>query len=107
MEEADLVTGSTDRRGLLERVQRVLDSGERLVEIAPHERGEAFEELPMERFEYEYEGQTNEGFGLIFGQVRELGVFGRLREGFLITADFVRTVWMSLGSRPSSIFLRR
>ena len=35
MEEADLVTGSTDRRGLLERVQRVLDSGERLVEIAP------------------------------------------------------------------------
>ncbi len=51
MEEADLVTGSTDRRGLLERVQRVLDSGERLVEIAPHERGEAFEELPMERFE--------------------------------------------------------
>ena len=54
-------------------------------------------DLPMERFEYEYEGQTNEGFGLIFGQVRELGVFGRLREGFLITADFVRTVWMSLG----------
>ena len=51
MEEADLVTGSTVRRGLLERVQRVLDSGERLVEIAPHERGEAFEELPMERFE--------------------------------------------------------
>ena len=51
MEEADLVTGSTDRRGLLERVRRVLESGERLVEIEPHQRGEAFEELPMERFE--------------------------------------------------------
>lgn len=49
--EADLVTGSADRRGLLARVQRVLDSGERLVDIAPHEKGEAFEELPMERFE--------------------------------------------------------
>ena len=55
------------------------------------------DDLPMERFEYEYDGQTNEGFGLIFGQVEELSFFGRLREGFLITVDFVRTVWMSLG----------
>ena len=55
------------------------------------------EDLPMGRYEYEYEGQTNVGFGLIFGQVQELGVLGKLREGFLITVDFVRTVWISLG----------
>ena len=55
------------------------------------------DDLPMYRIEYEYEGQTNEGFGLIFGQIEELNFFGKLREGFLITVDFVRTVWMSLG----------
>ena len=57
----------------------------------------SLEDLPMGRYEYEYEGQTNVGFGLIFGQVQELGVLGKLREGFLITVDFVRTVWISLG----------
>ena len=49
--EADLVTGSANRRSLLADIQKVLDSGERLVHITPHEKGEAFEELPMERFE--------------------------------------------------------
>ena len=49
--EADLVTGSTNRRSLLADIQKVLDSGERLVHITPHEKGEAFEELPMEHFE--------------------------------------------------------
>lgn len=49
--EADLVTGSANRRGLLQDIQTVLETGERLVHITPHERGERFEELPLERFE--------------------------------------------------------
>ena len=49
--EADLVTGSANRRSLLADIQKVLDSGERLVHITPNEKGEAFEELPMEHFE--------------------------------------------------------
>ena len=49
--EADLVTGSANRRSLLADIQKVLDSGDRLVHITPHEKGEAFEELPMEHFE--------------------------------------------------------
>ena len=49
--EADLVTGSANRRSLLADIQKVLDSGERLVHITPHEKGEAFEELPMKHFE--------------------------------------------------------
>ena len=57
----------------------------------------ALNDLPMYRYEYQYEGQTNVDFGLIFGQIRELSLLGKLREGFLITVDFVRTVWMSLG----------
>ena len=61
--------------------------GERLV----------LDDLPMYRYEYAYNGQTNLGFGLIFEEIRELGFWGKLREGFLIAADFVRTVWMSLG----------
>lgn len=53
--------------------------------------------LPMYRFEYEFEGQKNIGFGLIFGEIEELSFFGRLRHGFVRTVDFVRTVWVSLG----------
>ncbi len=49
--EADLVTGSANRRGLLKDIQTILDTGERLVHITPHERNEQFEELPMEQFE--------------------------------------------------------
>ncbi len=54
-------------------------------------------DLPMYRYEYEYDGQTNLGFGLIFEGLRELDFPGKIREGFLITVDFVRTVWVSLG----------
>ena len=53
-------------------------------------------DLPMYRFEYEFEGQKNIGFGLIFGEIEELSFFGRLRHGFVRTVDFVRTVWVSL-----------
>lgn len=52
--------------------------------------------LPMGRFEYEFQGQKNVGFGLIFEQIEELNFFGRLRHGFVRTIDFVRTVWVSL-----------
>lgn len=49
--EADLVTGSANRRSLLKDIQTVLSTGQRLVDITPHQRGEQFEELPMEQFD--------------------------------------------------------
>ena len=49
--EADVVTGSGNRRAILRDVQRVLDGeAERVVDIHPHEKGERFEELPMDKF---------------------------------------------------------
>lgn len=49
--EADVVTGSGNRHAILQAVQQVLDgSAERVVDIRPHEKGEKFEELPMDRF---------------------------------------------------------
>lgn len=65
----------------------VLRNGEKVV----------LDDFPMGRYEYEYEGEKNIGFGLIFGQVDELNFFGRLEHGFVRTIDFVRTVWISLG----------
>lgn len=49
--EADIVTGSGARRRVLEHVLRFLQTGERIVDISPHETGERFEELPLERME--------------------------------------------------------
>ena len=49
--EADVVTGSGNRRAILQDVQKVLDgAAERVVDIRPHEKGERFEELPMDKF---------------------------------------------------------
>lgn len=49
--EADVVTGSGNRRAILADVQKVLDGSEaRVVDIRPHQKGEAFEELPMDKF---------------------------------------------------------
>lgn len=49
--EADVVTGSGNRHAILQAVQKVLDgTAERVVDIRPHEKGEKFEELPMDRF---------------------------------------------------------
>ena len=48
--EADVVMGNANRHAILRNVDRALE-GERVVDIAAHEKGEAFEELPMERFE--------------------------------------------------------
>ena len=49
--EADLVCGNGDRKAILENVMKLLEGHERIVAIAPHARGERFEELPVERFE--------------------------------------------------------
>lgn len=49
--EADVVTGSGNRRAILQDVQKVLDGeAERVVDIRPHEKGERFEELPVDKF---------------------------------------------------------
>ena len=49
--EADLVCGNGDRKAILDNVLKLLDGHERIVAITPHQRGELFEELPVERFE--------------------------------------------------------
>ncbi len=53
--------------------------------------------FPMVRYDYEFEGGTYHGFGLIFGQVDELSIPERIGQGTAQTFDFVRIVWMSLG----------
>lgn len=51
MEEADIVTGSGNRRAILRHVAQLLNGeAERIIDIRPHEKGEKFEELPMDRF---------------------------------------------------------
>ncbi len=55
------------------------------------------DDLPMYRMEYQYEGQTYTGFGLIFGRTEQVGAWGRVKLAAAQTADFVRLVWMSLG----------
>ena len=42
---------TTDRKAILDNVLKLLDGHERIVAITPHQRGEKFEELPVERFE--------------------------------------------------------
>ena len=41
--EADLVCGNGDRKAILDNVLKLLDGHERIVAIAPHQRGEQFE----------------------------------------------------------------
>lgn len=48
MTEADVVTGSRDRRGLTATLERFFATGERVVEIRPHRPGEPFEGLSAE-----------------------------------------------------------
>ena len=45
LEEADIVTGSTNRSGLLDLVQAYLQTPQRMVQIIPHQKGEAFEKM--------------------------------------------------------------
>ena len=49
--EADLICGNGDRKAILDNVLKLLDGHERIIAIAPHAKGERFEELPVERFE--------------------------------------------------------
>ena len=50
MEEADVVTGSKDRRALMAALDRFLSTRERVVEIRPHQTGESFEALSAGTF---------------------------------------------------------
>ena len=49
LEEADIVTGSTNRGGLLDLVQAYLQNHQRIVQIIPHQKGEAFEKVEKRR----------------------------------------------------------
>ncbi|WP_367925380.1 tRNA (N(6)-L-threonylcarbamoyladenosine(37)-C(2))-methylthiotransferase MtaB [uncultured Ruthenibacterium sp.] len=46
--EADVITGSKNRAHLLDDVLQFLQTRERIVDIAPHQQKDLFEELPME-----------------------------------------------------------
>ena len=46
--EADIINGTALRSRLPEQLQRFLADGKRIVDITPHTRDEAFEELPVE-----------------------------------------------------------
>jgi threonylcarbamoyladenosine tRNA methylthiotransferase MtaB len=48
--EVQVITGSYNRASLLEDVQRFLVTGERIVDITPHQKGEAFEPMKTDRF---------------------------------------------------------
>ena len=50
LEEADIVTGSTNRSGLLDLVQAYLQTPQRMVQIIPHQKGEAFEKMIATHF---------------------------------------------------------
>ncbi len=48
--EADIITGSSARSRLVAHVQKFLQTQQRIIDIVPHTKGEAFEELPAENF---------------------------------------------------------
>lgn len=48
--EADIITGSSARSRLVSHVQKFLQTQQRIIDIVPHAKGEAFEELPAENF---------------------------------------------------------
>ena len=49
--EADIITGTAQRSRVLDDVLQFLQTRRRIVDIAGHEKGEHFEELPLESFE--------------------------------------------------------
>lgn len=55
------------------------------------------EDLPLTPREYVYNGERAQMFGFVFGEVEELGAWGRVKLSVAQTLDFVRMVWMSLG----------
>lgn len=54
------------------------------------------EDFQMPIREYTYQNQTYRGFGLIFEKTEKLSGGDRIRYGLIQTADYVRTVWISL-----------
>ncbi len=50
LEQADVITGSKDRQGLLGAVEESLRTGQRVVRIARHEAGEGFEKMSVSQF---------------------------------------------------------
>lgn len=48
--EADVVTGSYNRKGLLAAIQTHLATGERVIDITSHHRGEQFEQMQADAF---------------------------------------------------------
>ena len=48
--EADVITGARSRGRIVGLVEQNLTTGERIVEITPHERGESFETMHADRF---------------------------------------------------------
>ena len=48
--EADIITGSANRRSLLKAVSQFLATGERIIEITPHCKGESFESMGVDDF---------------------------------------------------------
>lgn len=49
--EADIITGTAQRSRVLDDVLQFLQTRRRIVDISGHEKGERFEELPLESFE--------------------------------------------------------
>ena len=48
--DADIVLGNSNRAALLPDIMRFLSSRQRIVDIQPHEKGEGFEAMQVERF---------------------------------------------------------
>ncbi|SDM89702.1 tRNA (N(6)-L-threonylcarbamoyladenosine(37)-C(2))-methylthiotransferase MtaB [Acetanaerobacterium elongatum] len=49
--EAQVITGSYNRKGLLDAVKLSLATGERVIDITPHQRGEGFERMRAKAFD--------------------------------------------------------
>ncbi len=49
LEEADIIMGTNAKGKILEHVMQCLQTGERIVDITPHEKTNVFEELPNEK----------------------------------------------------------
>lgn len=50
LSEAQVITGASNRQSLVDHVKKALVSGERVIDIVPHQKGEKFEDMRAERF---------------------------------------------------------
>ncbi|MDD3429747.1 MAG: tRNA (N(6)-L-threonylcarbamoyladenosine(37)-C(2))-methylthiotransferase MtaB [Oscillospiraceae bacterium] len=53
IEEADIITGTVNRSRLAAHVLQFMQDGKKIIDIVPHQKGEAFEVLPSEQFQDE------------------------------------------------------